>query len=479
MKQSARPARILRMSAIGLAVLLATSLGVAQPATAPAPVHFPDKYGSVTFPAKFPDGTTLTITQWSHFVPSYDKWFDQYAQDWGKQHNVKVTVQHIALGDLVSTLTASIAAGKGSTLMELVSPPASFIEGLQSLEDVNKTAQQVFGQQLDVCTSQSYLPIKNAWYGYCHAWVPDPGDYRVSLWKEAGYPNGPQTYDDLYEGGVKIYKKTGIPVGVGMSPELDSEFYTRSLIWSFGGSVFDKCGEVALDSPQVLKAVEYQVKLFKDAMTPEVFSWNPASNNQGFVSGQLSYIQNSISFYRTAQQSAPQNAEDTGFSPGLKGPGGDVKQTSHVWLIYVLPKYVTDAQQIQAAKKFLLDLTSNYSQATYASQLYDFPAFPKTVPQLAEKGGWLDSDPFGSKPPNKLEVLRNAADWTAWPGYPGFGNPAVSEVYNTNLLTTMMADAARGKKTPAQAVKDTAAQIAGIVSKWKAKGYVGCAAPGK
>ncbi|MDE1886796.1 MAG: hypothetical protein KGI32_01515, partial [Gammaproteobacteria bacterium] len=116
------------------------------------------------------------------------------------------------------------------------------------------------------------------------------------------------------------------------------------------------------------------------------------------------------------------------------------------------------------------------SWATYESELYNFPAFPKTVPQLFEKGGWLAHDPWGSKPADKLEVLRNAATWTAWPGYPGFANPAVSEVYNTHLLTTMMAQAARGEKTPAQAVKDTAAQIASIVAKWKKLGFVGCPA---
>ena len=52
----------------------------------------------------------------------------------------------------------------------------------------------------------------------------------------------------------------------------------------------------------------------------------------------------------------------------------------------------------------------------------------------------------------------------------------MSEVYNTHLLSTMMAEVARGKKTPEAAVKETAAQIQRIVDKWKKLGYVGCAA---
>ncbi len=442
----------------------------------PTPLSFPSKFGSLSFPDQFPAGTTLTITQWHHFVPRYDKWFDQYAQQWGKKNNVKVVVNHINLGDLVPTLSAAIAASKGSALFEMVSPPASFIQGLQNLDAVNKAAEKAFGKAEEICTSQTYLPIKHEWYGYCHAWVPDPGDYRVSLWEKVGYPTGPHTYADLLKGGTEIFKTTGIPVGVGMSPELDSEFYARSLIWSYGGKVFDKCGNVALDSPQVIDAVKYQVQLFKDAETPEVFAWNPASNNQAFISGQASYIQNSISFYRTALAQHNATAPDTGFSPGLRGPTGDVHQTSHVWLIYVMPKYVTDKETKLAAEKFLLDLTANASWGTYESELYDFPAFPKQVPQLFAKEGWLAHDPFGSQPPDKLEVLANASQWTAWPGWPGSSNPAVSEVYNTHLLTTMFAQAARGQKTPEQAVKGTAQQVKRIVAKWKKLGFVGCPA---
>src|SRR2546430_5730403 len=40
---------------------------------------------------------TLKILQWSHFVPSYDVWFDKYAKDWGTAKGIDVTVDHISL----------------------------------------------------------------------------------------------------------------------------------------------------------------------------------------------------------------------------------------------------------------------------------------------------------------------------------------------------------------------------------------------
>ena len=383
--------------------------------------------------------------------------------------------------DLTGTATAvppepvfdKISSGEDATLFEMNAPPTSFIEGLEPLEGVNKAASAEFRKRAGSCERSSYLPARHIRYGFCHGWVPDPGDYRRSLWQDAGYPQGPESYDDLLEGGGKIFGKTGIPVALGMSPEIDSEFYARALIWSFGGSIQDADGNVTFDSPEVLEAVEYQKKLFDNAMTPEVFAWNAASNNQTFIAGQASYIQNSISFYRSAQADARKVAADTGFRPGLEGPRGNKRMPAHVWFIHSMPDYVTDEDKIAAAKKFMLDLENNYASASYYSKFYNFPAFSSQVPQLFGDDSWLDDDPWGAEPPDKLKLLQTAEDWTAWLGYPGYANPAISEVYQTNLVSSMMADVARGVKQPEEAVEDTAGEIRDIFEKWRQRGYVG------
>ena len=41
---------------------------------------------------------TLKILQWSHFVPAYDKWFNnEYTKDWGKKNDTEVIVDNINL----------------------------------------------------------------------------------------------------------------------------------------------------------------------------------------------------------------------------------------------------------------------------------------------------------------------------------------------------------------------------------------------
>ena len=207
-------------------------------------------------------------------------------------------------------------------------------------------------------------------------------------------------------------------------------------------------------------------------MTEEVFSWDAASNNQGLIAGELSYILNSISAYRSLQKIDPAAADNIGFVPALSGPNGDQHASAHLWYIYVIPSYVElDSPEYRAAEEFILYHTANYNQVVYNSELYNFPTYESTVPQLE---GWLTTDPFGSRPVNKLELLLTAEDWVTYLGYPGPSNPAVSEVYATNIIPTMMGRAALGEVTPQQAIDEAEAQINDIFQNWRDRGFVGC-----
>lgn len=418
----------------------------------------------------FPDGTELKILQWSHFVPQYDVWFDPFAKDWGNANNLDVTVDHIALGELPASLTAAIDAGAGPSLVEMVFAPPQFIEGLHDLTDVNLQAQELFGEQAETSKNSSYLPATGTYYGFSPGWVPDPANYDTAMWTSVGYPNGPTTYAELLDGGKKIKDQLGVPLGLGMSPELDSRLAMRNVMWSFGASVQDENECVVVNSPETLEAIQYVSELYGSAMTEEVFAWTPASNNQGLIAGELSYILNSISAYRSLQDIDPEAADNIGLGPALSGPRGDQYASAHVWSVYVIPSYV-EGPELEAAKAFLLHLTANYNQAVFNSKLYNFPAFKSTVPEL---DGWLALDPFGSRPVNKLQVLSTAWDTVTWLGFPGPANPAIGEVFGTNIIVTMMAEAARGEKTPEQALADAETQINAIFDKWRDAGLVGC-----
>jgi multiple sugar transport system substrate-binding protein len=403
---------------------------------------------------------------WSHFVPSHDEWFDKFTKDWGKRVGVEVSIDHINNTEIVARTAAEIQAKQGHDLIQYIAPLSQFEPSVVDLKDVAQEAKKRHGEQLPLCVKSSQNPTTGKHYAYAPAWAPDPGDYRRSLWAGVGLPNGPASWDDLLRGGAEIKKSKNIQMGLGMSQEIDSNMVGRALMWSHGASVQNESEQVVINSPETVAAVEFMQRLFKATMTNEVFSWNPASNNQGLIAGQMSFIVNSISAWRTAQEVNPEVADDIYFVPALKGPKAALA-AQHVMYNWIVPSH---AKNVDAAKQFLLHYTDNLAPAAYHSKLYDLPAFPKVVPQL---NGWLDKDPFGAKPATKLAVLKNATEWSVNVGHPGPANTAIGEVFATFIIPNMYAKAARGEMTPQQAVADAERQIKPIFDKWRRRGLVG------
>lgn len=408
----------------------------------------------------------LRILMWSHFVPQHDGWFDPFAQEWGQEVGVNVTVDHINVADIPARISAEMSAGEGHDLIQYIAPLPQFEPSVVDLTDVTEEAASRFGEQTEICRLSSFNPTTEKFYAYSPSWVPDPGDYRKSLWEQVGLPDGPSTWDELLEGGAQIRSELGVQMGIGMSQEIDSNMAARALLWSFGASIQDESENVVINSDETVAAVEYMTQLFQQTMTDEVFAWDAASNNQGLIAGELSYILNSISAYRTAQEANPDVADDIFFVPALEGPAAQLAAT-HVMYNWIIPEH---ARNVDAAKEFLLHYTENFEAATEESQLYDFPAFADLVPQLPD---WLEEDPFGSEPSDKLAVLAGAEEWSTNVGYPGPSSGAIGEVFATFIIPNMMAKAARGELSPQEAVDDAEAQITPIFESWREQGLVG------
>ncbi|HZA27320.1 MAG TPA: extracellular solute-binding protein [Actinomycetota bacterium] len=408
----------------------------------------------------------LRILLWSHFVPRHDEWFDAFAKEWGQEVGVNVTVDHIDTADVVARISSEISAGSGHDLMQHISPIPQFEPSVVDLTDVTEEAGRQYGDQVKLCRLSSHNPTTDKFFAYSHGWVPDPGDYRKSLWEGVGLPDGPSTWDELLEGGAEIMSQQGIQMGIGMSQEVDSNMAGRALLWSFGAAVQDEDENVIINSPEAVDAVEFMAKLFDQSMTQEVFGWTAASNNELLIAGQASYILNSISAYRTAQQANPEVADDVFFVPALEGPSDDLV-AQHVMYNWIVPEF---SPNVDAAKEFLLNYTHNQARATWESELYDFPGFPERVPELSD---WLNDDPFGSDPPDKLAVLDGAEEWSTNVGFRGPASAAIGEVFATFLIPNMFAAAARGGSSPQEAVAEAEAQIVPIFDKWRREGLIG------
>lgn len=410
----------------------------------------------------------LRILLWSHFVPSHDEWFDPFAKEWGDKVGVNVTVDHIDVTTIPARISSEVGAGEGHDLIQMIATLSQFEPSVHPMNDLMDEANKRFGEQLELCQKSSFNPTTDNYYAYAPAWTPDPGDYRKSLWEGVDLPNGPSTWDELLEGGGRIFSEQDIQMGLGLSQELDSNMYARALIWSYGGAVQDANENVTLLTDDTIAAVQFSKDLFDAAMTEEVFAWTPASNNEGLISGELSYILNSISAWRTAQENIPDIAKDVFFVPALKGPKAQLA-AQHVMYNWIAPKFSTN---LDAAQEFLLHYTENLASVTYQSKLYDFPGYLDQVPDLNK---WLDEDPFTIEgdDPAKLQPLKTALDWSTNLGHPGPANPAIGEINGTYLLPNMLARVARGEQEPEQSVIQTDKECREIFDKWRNEGLVG------
>ena len=70
---------------------------------------------------------TLKILKWKHFVPGFDRWFnDTYIKEWGEKNGTDVTVESVGLGDLSSRAAAEAQAKQGHDLVLLLTPSPAY-----------------------------------------------------------------------------------------------------------------------------------------------------------------------------------------------------------------------------------------------------------------------------------------------------------------------------------------------------------------
>src|SRR5215813_13775966 len=386
---------------------------------------------------------TLRILQWSHFVPQYDTWFDGFAKDWGKKNGITVTVDHIPHLELPARAAAEIAAQAGHDIFAFNGSggPHLYEKHVIDLTALVSETEKKYGKVLMIGRQIAYNESAKTWSAFPAYYISFPGLYRKDLWDEIGMT--PDTWEDIRIGGAKL-KAKGNPVGISLGHSVDPNLSYRSMLWSYGASECDETGKrVTLNSKETLEVVKLVRDIYKDAMEPEVLSWDDASNNRLLASGRGSWIHNPISAYRSIQKANPELADKIFMT---KTPAGTVRRlAAGAPNSYVVWKF---ARNQDTAIEFLRYYADHYTDAFKASTGYNHPLFDNLVPKPMPI---LSNDP-SSHPPDKMKVLETADEWCVVFGYPGPGTPAANE--------------ATDKMSPEDAVKWAANEIKGIYDKW-------------
>jgi len=403
---------------------------------------------------------TLSIVQWSHFVPAYDTWFDNFAKDWGTKNKISVSVDHIPVQNVPARAAAEASAQSGHDLFGFNGSGGAHLyrKFFIDVGDLVRETEKKYGKVTTIGKQLGYNADDGSWSAFPDFYINFPGMYQKSLWDEIGVV--PDTWDNLRTGGAKL-KAKGKPVGISLGHSNDPSTTWRGLLWSYGAAIQDEHGKkIVLNSKEAIEAVKYAAALYKDAMTSDVLSWNDSSNNQYIDSGVGSYIINPISAYRTAQTLNKKLADDIYVIKPPKGPAKQIMGAASEF--YGIWKF---AKNKEAALEFLRYYRDNWVEAFKASEGYNNPCFANLVPKPMPI---LSNDPT-STPHDKLAILQDSDQWSAIPGYPGPATPAMDEIYYAFIVNDMMAKAATGQLSAEDSVKWAAQQCEGIMKKWAGK----------
>ncbi len=403
---------------------------------------------------------TLKILQWSHFVPAYDTWFNgTFAKQWGEKHNTNVVVDNINLVDLNTRAASEAQAKKGHDLFMFLSPPAAYENQVIDMSHVYQEVEKKHGKKIDLAHKSTFNPKTKKYYAFSDSYAPDPGNWRLDLWSQVGFPNGPDTFDDLRKGAKMIKDKFGNPCGIGLAQELDTSMAMRALLWSFGGAEQDEAGQVVLNSKNTVEALKFMKALYEESETPEVFTWTPPSNNQAMLAGKVSYVANAISITRQAEREKMAIDKNIMLSRALKGPVRRIA-AEHVMNCYVIWEF---AENKDGAQQFLIDYLDAFHDGFVAGQFYNFPCFPSTVPNLQKE---IAEDPRAT-PSNKYQVLGDVLDWATNVGYPGYASAAIDQAFKSYTIPTMFATVAQGKVSAEEAAKIADTEYRRIFERFK------------
>jgi len=372
----------------------------------------------------------LSFLSWNHFVPAADDELRKQAEAFGKAAGATVRVDTIAHLQLSAKRAAEAQSQSGHDLLLTGgADPFLFENQLADVGDLVDDLGKKYGGWYPFAAESGQT--KSGWKAVPWFWISFPATYNMAHFKKAGLEY-PKTWAELLQHG-KILKKQGNPVGIALSHCGDANTTYWSVAWCYGGKVLEADGKTpGINSEKTAQVIEWYKELYRDAMDPEVLSWDDASNNRGILSGKYSWIHNPISPYNAALKEKMPIADDINHHPSPAGPAGThsappINMVS-IWKF---------SKNIALAKDFLKFLfqKENYDAWIVASNAFNHPP----LRHLADHPIWARNPKFA--------MLPKEAEFAHPRGWPAKPNDAVARVEVNYILPDMVAKAVNGMPT--------------------------------
>jgi multiple sugar transport system substrate-binding protein len=313
----------LRDLGVGAGVLLLAACGQSdQPAPTPAPAAKPA--GTTPAPAAASgatpavasgaapaaaagggaksNGSQLTIWGWQSFTPEGDKALGDQMQAWGSANNTQVEYVVVENSQFPQKLAAAVEA-KAPPDVVMLTAASNVLDyaGRDLLADVSDVWKDTSAQAGGFWSFVDPLyKIGSSFYGVPFEAETSPLFARVDLIQQAtGQADPPKNLDDLTAACKKINSPPSVyALGFTLGRTPDCFGNTLNIIWNDGGTLVDKDGKVALNSPETVAAMNRVKGWWDDKLIPpDSPTWDDTGNNAAFQKKQAAFIINPPSVY--------------------------------------------------------------------------------------------------------------------------------------------------------------------------------------
>ncbi|PAE32936.1 ABC transporter substrate-binding protein [Bacillus sp. 7884-1] len=261
-----------------------------------------------------------------------------------KNPNIKVKTELAAYNDYFTKLQTRIAGGKAPDVFEL--NYENFVEyaskgTLVDLSGYIKDDKDFKPEQLNQQAFKAYQ-YDGKQYGMVESFSNVLTFYNKDLFDQAGvaYPTADWKWADELDAAKKLTDKNNKVWGT-FAPVTMNEFF--KIAAQNGGQIFDNDGNIAINSPENLEALNYMVdKVTKDQISPTPADLSGQSPEDLFKSGKLAILHTGIWMFDAFK--------DLPFKWDVQLEAGNTKQAHHFFANGLAVS--KDSKQKEAAYKF-------------------------------------------------------------------------------------------------------------------------------
>ena len=259
-------------------------------------------------------GARLRFVRWRNLDQGDDDQWMANTRKFTEQTGVPVQVENISLEEVWAKTAVSANIGAGPDIvMGAGGQPQLYADKCLDLTELADYLAAKYGGWYDAV--RACCVNDNRWIAVGMGFSTACVVYRQSMAGAAGFSDIPRDLPGFLNL-CQALKARGTPPGLALgNAPVDATIWCHWLIWTHGARLVDEHNRVAINSEETIAALEYAKQLYP-TFVPGTLSWLDASNNQAFLTGQISLTYNAISIYHFAKTST---------APGLKAIAEDIQ----------------------------------------------------------------------------------------------------------------------------------------------------------